>query len=110
VMPGTDGEAAAEEGGDGAAAEGGSGGGGAGRSLSGAVNSRADAVRAIDMVCQYLERAEPSNPAPLYLRRAQQLINHNFLQLMKELAPNVMSDMAQMFGIDPDTVELPERP
>lgn len=76
--------------------------------LAGSVNSRADAVRAIDMICDYLERAEPSNPAPLFLRRAQQLLSQNFLQLMKELAPSAMPDLARIVGVDPDSVQGPE--
>lgn len=75
-----------------------------GRGLSGAVRTRAEALLAIDMVCEFLERTEPSNPAPLFLRRARQLVNHNFLQLMKELAPSVMPDVARIVGIDPDSV------
>ena len=78
-----------------------------GPGLSGAVGSRDEALRAIDMVCEYLERTEPSNPAPLFLRRARQLVNHNFLQLMKELAPGVMPDVARIVGVDPDSVQSP---
>ncbi|ODV11473.1 MAG: hypothetical protein ABT20_05720 [Rubrivivax sp. SCN 70-15] len=81
--------------------------GGARRGLSGAVNSREEAVRAIDLVCEYLERAEPTNPAPLFLRRARQLINHNFLQLMKVLAPDALAEVARIVGVDPDGVEEP---
>jgi type VI secretion system protein ImpA len=89
--------------GDGSGADRGGHGDG-GRGLSGAVRSREEALRAIDMVCEFLERTEPSNPAPLFLRRAQQLVNHNFLQLMKELAPTLMPDVARIVGIDPDSV------
>lgn len=78
--------------------------------LAGHVVSRADALRAIDMVCEFLERTEPSNPAPLFLRRARQLVNHNFLQLMKELAPEAMAGVARTVGVDPDSVQGPERP
>ena len=78
-----------------------------GSGLSGAVRSRDEALRAIDMVCTYLERTEPSNPAPLFLRRARQLVNHNFLQLMKELAPTALPDVARSVGVDPDSVEAP---
>ncbi len=85
-------------------------GGNAGSGLSGAVRTRDEALRAIDMVCTFLERTEPSNPAPLFLRRARQLVNHNFLQLMKELAPAALSDVARSVGVDPDSVESPERP
>lgn len=95
---------------DGASAAGGGGasGGGARRGLSGSVTSREEAVRAIDLVCEYLERAEPANPAPLFLRRARQLINHNFLQLMKVLAPDSLAEVARVVGIDPDAVESPD--
>ena len=106
-------EAPADDGadaaGDGEAAE--EGGGGSGRTrrgLSGSVTSREEAVRAIDMVCEYLERAEPTNPAPLFLRRARQLVNHNFLQLMKVLAPDALAEVARTVGIDPDTIETPD--
>lgn len=81
--------------------------GGAKRGLSGSVTSREEAIRAIDLVCEYLERAEPTNPAPLFLRRGRQLINHDFLQLMKVLAPDALSEVARVVGVDPDTVESP---
>lgn len=76
--------------------------------LSGTVNSREDAIRAIDMICSYLERTEPANPAPLFLRRGAQLINQNFLQLMKMLAPDALSGVAGLVGIDPSTLDPPE--
>ena len=83
------------------------GGGGRGRGLSGSVGSRDEALRAIDLVIEYLERAEPTNPAPLFLRRARQLVGHNFLQLMKVLAPDALAEVARTVGVDPDTVEDP---
>ena len=77
------------------------------RSLSGTVNSREDAVRAIDLVCAYLDRAEPTNPAQLFLRRGQQLIGQNFLQLIKSLAPEALPGVANMVGVDPSTLDAP---
>lgn len=83
-------------------------GAGAGRGskagLSGGVNSRAEAVRAIEMVCAYLERHEPSNPAQLFLRRGSALLQRNFLELLKDLAPNALDEVARMVGVDPNTV------
>jgi type VI secretion system protein ImpA len=79
------------------------------RGLSGGVNSRDEAMRAIDMVCAYLERTEPTNPAPLFLRRARQLVGHNFLQLLKELAPEALHGVAGMVGVDPESIESPNR-
>lgn len=83
------------------------GGGGRPRGLSGVVNSRDEALRAIDLVIEYLERAEPTNPAPLFLRRARQLVGHSFLQLMKVLAPDALAEVARTVGVDPDSVEDP---
>jgi len=71
------------------------------RGLSGSVNSREDALKAIAMVCEYLERVEPSNPAPLFLRRGSELINQNFLQLVRMLAPDALAGVAGLVGIDP---------
>jgi len=71
----------------------------------GSVESRADAVRAIDLVCAYLEKNEPTNPAANLLRRAQRLIDRNFLQLVREFAPEAVNEVARMLGVDPDSVE-----
>ncbi|MBT9494715.1 MAG: type VI secretion system protein TssA [Paucibacter sp.] len=79
------------------------------KGLSGSVNSREDAVRAIAMVCDYLERAEPANPAQLFLRRGSQLINQNFLQLMKMLAPDALPGVAGLVGVDPYSIDNPEQ-
>ncbi len=109
LLPGEQGDAGVSaDGADGDAQGGGPP--GARSNLSGAVSSRAEAIRAIDMICEYLERAEPTNPAPLFLKRARQLIGQNFLQLLKALAPQALSDVAGMVGVDPDAVESPGPP
>jgi type VI secretion system protein ImpA len=69
------------------------------RSLSGSIESRNDALRAIDMVCEYLERTEPTNPAQLLLRRARRLVNKNFVELVRELAPESLNEVARVMGI-----------
>ncbi|MFY8018673.1 MAG: ImpA family type VI secretion system protein [Inhella sp.] len=83
-------------------------GGGRGRggsSGTGAIESRQDAVQAIERVCAYLERNEPTNPACQLLRRAQRLIDSNFLQLVREFAPEAVGEVARMLGVDPSTLE-----
>lgn len=109
VMPAADAQGAGEE-----AASGGRDRGagepvpaarGAGRAgLSGTIETRADALRAIDMVCDYLERAEPTNPAQLLLRRARRLVNKNFLELVRELAPESLGEVARIMGMSADEV------
>jgi type VI secretion system protein ImpA len=73
-----------------------------GAGLSGGIESREDALRAIDMVCSYLERAEPTNPAQLLLRRARKLVDKNFLELVREFAPASVEEVARILGVSPD--------
>jgi type VI secretion system protein ImpA len=58
-----------------------------------------DALRAIDMVCDYLERTEPTNPAQLLLRRARKLVDKNFLELVREFAPQSVEEVARILGV-----------
>ena len=69
------------------------------------IESRQDAVRAINMVCVYLERSEPTNPAQLLLRRAERLIDKNFLQLVRDLAPEAVTELARILGVNPDSLD-----
>jgi type VI secretion system protein ImpA len=91
-------------------AQSGSGSEGLSRSGSGvhSVQNRQEAVRAIELVCAYLERSEPTNPAQLLLRRAARVIDKNFLQLMRELAPDAVKDVARILGVDPSSVNDPD--
>lgn len=75
-----------------------------GGGLGDSIDTRADAVRAIELVCEYLERTEPTSPAQLLLRRAQRLIDKNFLELVKELAPEALAEVAKIMGVDPNSV------
>ncbi len=54
-------------------------------SISGAVRSREDVVRALDAVCLYYQQVEPGSPIPYLLRRAQKMATMNFVEMMKEL-------------------------
>ncbi len=103
LMPADDGHAKESEapGLDDASAASGSPRGSRGGSLGG-ISSRADALRAIDMVCEYLERTEPTNPAQLLLRRARKLVNKNFVELVRELAPESLGEVARVMGISAD--------
>lgn len=65
----------------------------------GVIQSRDDARRALDRVCEYLERHEPSNPASLFARRAQRMLNLNFLDIMRELSPDSMSHLEMLTGV-----------
>lgn len=69
--------------------------------LPGEIRSREDAVRALERVCEYIERTEPANPAPLFIRRGQRLMTKNFVEIMQDLAPDSLGQIRQITGLDP---------
>lgn len=66
--------------------------------IDGEFRSRAEAVQALELVCRYLERHEPSNPAPLFIRRAQRLMTKNFVEIVKDLLPDSLSNLERLTG------------
>ncbi len=65
--------------------------------LDGKIATREDAIRALDRVCEYYERNEPSSPLPLLIRRAQRLASKSFLDIIRDLAPDAVSQ-AEAWG------------
>lgn len=64
----------------------------------GDIRSRADALRALDRVCDFLGRNEPTNPAPLFIRRAQRLMTMPFMDIVRELAPDAAPHVEMVTG------------
>jgi type VI secretion system protein ImpA len=65
---------------------------------TGAIRNRGDAIEILDRVCQYLETQEPSHPAPLLIRRAQRLLDMNFLDIVKDMAPEALASIENLAG------------
>jgi len=65
----------------------------------GGINSREDAIRALTRVCEWIERNEPSHPAPLLIRRAQRLMSKNFIDIVRDLVPDGVSQIERLAGI-----------
>jgi type VI secretion system protein ImpA len=62
------------------------------------IRNRADAVRELERVCDWIERNEPSNPAPLLIRRAQRLMNKSFIEIVRDLAPSGVDQVELIAG------------
>ena len=75
--------------------------GGGAAPIAGDVNTREDAVRMIDKICMYYERNEPSSPVPMLLQRAKRLISKDFLDIMRDLTPDAVSQAELLGGIKP---------
>jgi type VI secretion system protein ImpA len=70
--------------------------------VPGQIRSREEAVRALELVCQYFERHEPSHPAPLFIRRAQRLTAKSFVEIVRDLIPDSIKQVEMLAGNSPD--------
>lgn len=68
--------------------------------VPGAIASRDDAIKTLERVCDWLEHSEPSNPAPLLIRRAQRLMSKSFIDIIRDLAPDGLKEVERIAGVD----------
>jgi type VI secretion system protein ImpA len=63
------------------------------------INSRQDVVRMLDQICLFYDQNEPASPVPLLLRRAKQLVEKNFLEIIKDVAPESVAQIEKLIGV-----------
>ncbi len=68
----------------------------------GAINNRADVMRALDLLLDYYQRQEPSSPLPLLLKRARGLVSKDFLEILQDLAPDGLAQARAIRGPESD--------
>lgn len=68
--------------------------------MRGRVRSVADAGKALAAVASYFDRAEPSSPALLLIRQAEQLIGKSFIDVMRVLVPARVQDAQVQLGTE----------
>lgn len=62
------------------------------------IDNRADAMAVLDSLCRYFQNHEPASPVPLLLERAKRLIPMSFVDILRELAPDGLSQAMQSVG------------
>jgi len=62
------------------------------------VATRADAQLMLEKVKQYFAQHEPSHPAPLMIDRVQRLIELDFMEIIRDLAPDGVNQLQNIFG------------
>jgi type VI secretion system protein ImpA len=67
---------------------------------AGEINSREDAMRMLDKISDYYSRTEPSSPVPLILQRAKRLMSKNFMEIMRDLAPDGLDQAKNITGLE----------
>lgn len=64
----------------------------------GTIASREDAIRMLQRVSDWIESNEPTNPAPLFIKRAQRLMTKNFLEIIRDLMPDGVGQIEKLAG------------
>lgn len=78
------------------------GGGPAISAASGSIRSRGDVIVLLDRICEFLQRTEPTNPAPLLLQRAKRVMGMNFFEIMNDMAAGGMDQVRTITGVSGD--------
>ena len=73
----------------------------AAQALSGEILSREDVIRALDKICDYYSRQEPSSPLPLLLVRAKRLVTLSFLEIIEDVVPDALPQAKTIMGNPP---------
>ncbi|MCS4292973.1 type VI secretion system protein ImpA [Comamonas sp. BIGb0152] len=74
---------------------------GAMAAMVGDLHSRKDAIRQLELVCRYLEQHEPSNPAPLLIRRAIKVMDMGFMDIVRHMAPDGLNQAMFITDAEP---------
>lgn len=62
------------------------------------ITNRADAQLMLEKVKYYFSQHEPSHPAPLMIDRVQRLIEQDFMAIIRDLAPDGVQQLENIFG------------
>jgi type VI secretion system protein ImpA len=68
------------------------------QSLSGQITSNEDIHKALDMIIVYYEQNEPSSPVPLLLKRAKRLVGRSFVDIIRNISPDAMTQVQMVSG------------
>ena len=71
----------------------------AAKPVSGEIGTREDAVRMMDKISDYFQRNEPSSPVPLLMQRAKRLVSKSFMDVLKDMAPDGLSQAENISGV-----------
>jgi type VI secretion system protein ImpA len=66
--------------------------------IPGAIGSRKDVLAALEAICAYYERNEPSSPIPLLMRRSKRLVSMSFIDIVRDLMPDAAAQAEGLRG------------
>ncbi len=66
--------------------------------FSGQVTSKQEVLKALDMIVNYYEQNEPSSPVPLLIKRAKRLVGKSFVDIIRDLSPDAITQVKMVSG------------
>ncbi|MEP7048909.1 MAG: type VI secretion system protein TssA [Pseudomonadota bacterium] len=66
--------------------------------FTGEIRTRADVLLALDKICDYYAEYEPSSPLPLLLQRGKRLVTKSFMDIVRDMAPDGVSQVESIAG------------
>ncbi|MDO8843651.1 MAG: type VI secretion system protein TssA [Methylicorpusculum sp.] len=69
------------------------------KSISGAINNNQDVINTLKLICDYYKKNEPSSPVPIFLERALRLVGKSFMDALKDIAPDGVSQANLIRGV-----------
>lgn len=60
------------------------------------VRNRADVITAMDAIIRYYAETEPASPVPVMMRRLKGWVNKDFLEMMRDIAPNQLEELTRL--------------
>jgi type VI secretion system protein ImpA len=67
-------------------------------SFSGEITSREDVLKALDRICAYYAKYEPSSPIPMFMERSKKLVVMSFVDIVNELVPDAAKQVDVLRG------------
>ncbi len=65
----------------------------------GSLRSRQDVKRVLAQCCEWLRKNEPGHPAPLLIERGGRLLDMDFMEIMRDLAPGGLPEVEKIAGV-----------
>ncbi|PWI34104.1 type VI secretion system protein TssA [Vibrio albus] len=65
---------------------------------NGQISSRDDVIRALEDIEHYYQQYEPTSPVPLLIFRAKRMVGMNFMEIIRDIAPDGISQVELIRG------------
>lgn len=75
-----------------------------GGGVPGSIETRSDVTAALDRIIDYYSRHEPSSPLPILLKRAKRLVGAEFMEIIKDIAPEGAANVRLIGGVAEEEV------